>query len=331
MTFRIGKNFHIIHMTDDVRVLNLWYYDVFAVRQFMPEGYMAAEKRDASLVLVGELCVEPLAPAFRFEGWQDMPLGRFYREHGERFHSLAWYVDDGMAELYQALRQAEIECRGIGGVRLGDSYVDGPVFTHPRDTLTQLEFIPAPNVPGGPAMLRDPRYEPGWRASWWADYHPLQIQKLSHVTFSTFDLDKALAVYVDRLHGTLLYEAENPALNSRSMFVLLGEDLVIELAQPAGDGPLKADMDRFRSGIYAVAFKVRDLDDARRYLERKGVKVSWSDEPVAFVTDPETTHGVVMGFTTWDVPGDPRPDWTDNPEVLPARLFSASDAPATGT
>ena len=51
----------------------------------------------------------------------------------------------------------------------------------------------------------------------------------------------------------------------------------------------------------------------------------------AFVTDPETTHGVVMGFTTWDVPGDPRPDWTENPEVLPARLFSASDAPASGT
>ena len=46
MTFRIGKNFHIIHMTDDVRELSLWYYDVFAVRQFMPEGYMAAEKRE---------------------------------------------------------------------------------------------------------------------------------------------------------------------------------------------------------------------------------------------------------------------------------------------
>src|SRR5579862_7713837 len=76
MTFRIGKNFHIIHMTDDVRELNLWYYDVFAVRQFMPEGYMAAEKRDASLVLIGELCVEPLAPAFRVPGWEDLPLGR---------------------------------------------------------------------------------------------------------------------------------------------------------------------------------------------------------------------------------------------------------------
>jgi len=90
-------------------------------------------------------------------------------------------------------------------------------------------------------------------------------------------------------------------------------------------------MDRYHSGIYAVTFKVRDLDDARRYLERKGVKVSWSDEPVAFVTDPEATHGVVMGFTTWDVPGDPRPDWTENPEVLPAQLLGASDAPASGT
>ena len=58
MAFQIGKNFHIIHMTDDLRDLDTWYYDVFSVRRFMPESYMPAEKRDASLVILGELCVE---------------------------------------------------------------------------------------------------------------------------------------------------------------------------------------------------------------------------------------------------------------------------------
>jgi hypothetical protein len=66
------------------------------------------------------------------------------------------------------------------------------VFTNPKDTLTQLEFIPSPTAPGGPVLLRDPRYEPGWSPSWWADYHPLQIQKASHVTVSTFDLDDSV-------------------------------------------------------------------------------------------------------------------------------------------
>jgi len=331
MTFRIGRNFHIIHMTGDLRELGMWYYDVFSVRQFVPEGYMAAEKRDASLVLLGELCVEPLAPAFRIQGWGDMPLGRFYRQHGKRFHSLAWYVDEGMGELYDRLRGEGIECRGTGGARLSGPYVEGPVFTHPRDTLTQLEFIPAPNAPGGPALLRDPRYEPGWRPSWWADYHPLQVQKVSHVTVSTFGLAKSLEVYVDVLQGTLLHEGDDPALNSRSAFVLVGEDLVVELAEPLGPGPLQDDMDRFHHGIYAVTFKVRDLDDARRHLERKNVKMNWSG-PTAFATDPESTHGVVMGFTTWELPDDPRPDWTERPEgPVPARLFVGSDAPVGGT
>jgi catechol 2,3-dioxygenase-like lactoylglutathione lyase family enzyme len=330
MTFRIGKNFHIIHMTNDLRELDLWYYDVFSVRRFMPEGYMAAEKRDASLVLLGELCIEPLAPAFRVPGWEDLPLGRFYQQHGKRLHSIAWYVDEGMAELYDALRTAGIECRGTAGARLTGPYVEGPVFTHPRDTLTQLEFIPAPNAPGGPALLRDPRYDAGWRPSWWADYHPLQIQKVSHVTVSTFSLAKALEVYLDVLGGRLLYETVDEALNARSAFVLVGEDLVIELAEPVGDGPLRDDMERSHDGIYAVTFKVRDLDDARHHLERKGVKATWSSDD-AFATDPGTSHGVALGFTTWELPDDPRPDWTEGPEgVVPARLF-VSEPPADGT
>ncbi len=131
MGFKIGKNFHVIHMTDDVRQLDLWYYDVFSVRRFMPESYMPAEKRDASLVLLGEVCIEPLAPAFGVDGWERMPLGRYYLQHGKRLHSLAWYVDDGMADLYRDLRAADIECRGTAGVLLTGDYVDGPVFTHP--------------------------------------------------------------------------------------------------------------------------------------------------------------------------------------------------------
>ena len=62
MAFRIGKNFHIIHMSDDLRELDGWYYDIFSVQRFMPDSYGAAEVRDASLVLIGDLCIETLAP-----------------------------------------------------------------------------------------------------------------------------------------------------------------------------------------------------------------------------------------------------------------------------
>jgi catechol 2,3-dioxygenase-like lactoylglutathione lyase family enzyme len=321
MAFKIGKNFHVIHMTSDVRELGLWYYDVFSVRQFMPESYMEAEKRDASLILLGDLCIEPLAPAFRVEGWERMPLGRYYTQHGKRLHSLAWYVDEGMEDLYRRLRAAGIECRGTAGVLLTGDYVDGPVFTHPRDTLTQLEFIPAPNAPGGPAMLRDPRFAPGWSSFWWADYHPLQIQKISHLTVSTSDLAKARDLYLGLLQGTLLHEGDNPVLGARSAFVQVGTDMVVELAEPVGEGPLQADMVRFHHSLYSLTFKVRDLGDAEAYLESKGVKFTSADG-TTLVSDPDTTQGCVMGFTTWEIPGDTRPDWTDHREgVIPAQLF----------
>ncbi|HLG67006.1 MAG TPA: VOC family protein [Acidimicrobiales bacterium] len=322
MTFRIGRNFHIIHMTDDLRALDAWYYEVFSVRRFLPAHYSPAEQRDASLVLIGDLCIETLAPAFHAEGWDAMPLGRFFTRHGRRFHSIAWYVDEGMAELHDALLAAGFDCRGTGGVRLSGGYKDGsPVFTNPKDTLTQLEFIPAPDAPGGPALLGDPRYQPGWQPSWWADYHPLQIQKLSHVTVSTFDLSRALEVYAGTLGGTLVHEADNPVHRSRSAFVQVGDDVLVELAQPAGEGPLQADMARFHHGIYAVTFKVRDLDDAAAHLDRCGVAYARADEGT-IVSDPDTTQGCVMAFTDRDVPGDRRPDWTAVAgDAVPARVF----------
>jgi len=91
----IGKLFHIIHMTGDLPALEDWYDDVFSVRRgFLDHNYMPGEKRDASLVVLGDCVIEPLAPAFRVDGWDTMPLGRFYQRFGNHWHSIAWYTDD---------------------------------------------------------------------------------------------------------------------------------------------------------------------------------------------------------------------------------------------
>src|SRR2546425_1092250 len=86
--FTIGKLFHVIHMADNLETLDRWYDDVFAVTRFM-NGYSAAEKRDASLVLIGDLVMEPMAPA-REEGAEAMPVGRFHARFGQHLHSIAW-------------------------------------------------------------------------------------------------------------------------------------------------------------------------------------------------------------------------------------------------
>jgi hypothetical protein len=324
MAFKIGKNFHIIHMTDDLKQLDAWYYDIFSVQRFMPDSYGAAEVRDASLVLIGELCVEPLAPAFRVEGWDKKPLGRFYNRRGKRFHSLAWYVDSGIDELYRSLKAAGVRCYGTAGVTLGgDLPPDGVFFTHPRDTYTQLEFV---GRPIGDHM-RDPRLQPGWSPEWWAERHPLQLQAFSHATVSTRDVGRARDVYVSLLDGELVYEGEIAHSQTNSAFVLVGDDLMVELAQPMEDSsPMAQDLEQHHEGLYSLSYKVRDLDQAEEYLTHKGVKAIMNDG-TTLVTDPATTFGCVMRFTTWNIPGDPRPDWSAS---IPEPALTAESEP-TGT
>jgi len=316
MTVRVGRNFHIVHMTGDLRELDLWYYDVLSVQRFQPDNYMPAEKRDASLVLVGDLCMEPLAPAFRVDGWDEMPLGRFYNRFGSRLHSLAWYVDEGFDELYQRLHDAGIRMFGTGGVTQQGGVPQGALFTHPRDTCTQLEFMVAPSA-DGPRWQRDPRYHAGWSPRWWADIHPLHIERASYATVSVRDVDAARDLYVDVLGATLLHEGENPATRSRDAYVLLG-DLVVDFAQPLdAESPLAEDMERFGPSLASMTFEVADLASAEAHLTGKGVRLAVNDG-TTLVSDPATTGGAVMCFTSASVPGDPRPKWSEGGGLPPA-------------
>jgi catechol 2,3-dioxygenase-like lactoylglutathione lyase family enzyme len=309
MTVRIGRNFHVVHMTGDLKELDAWYYDVFSVQRFMPDNYMPHEVRDASLVVLGDLCLEPLAPAFRVEGWDAMPLGRFYRRFGKRLHSLAWYVDEGFDELYARLHDAGVRMLGTGGVKQEGAGPQGAVFTHPRDTCTQLEFIPTPE-PDSPWNARDPRFVPRWTPKWWAQSHPLHIERFSCATVSARDVDAARNLYVDVLGGTLLHEADDDMTRTRNAYVLVG-DLVVNFAQPVDPtSPIAQDMEQHGESLVAMTFEVADLASAEEHLLRKGVKLAITNGSV-LVTDPETSQGAVMVFTTNPIPGDPRPTWSD--------------------
>ena len=138
----IGKLFHIIHMTGDLPALEAWYDDVFSVRRgFLDHNYMPGEKRDASLVVLGDCVIEPLAPAFRVDGWDVMPLGRFYKRFGNHWHSIAWYTDDA-GEIWQRCTDNNIRVYVEGGVLTDERPApSSAIMTHPKDTITQLEFM----------------------------------------------------------------------------------------------------------------------------------------------------------------------------------------------
>jgi catechol 2,3-dioxygenase-like lactoylglutathione lyase family enzyme len=307
--FRIGKNFHIIHMTDDLTVLDAWYDDVFSVERFMDHQYADILKRYGSLVLIGDLCIEPMAPSLDVEGWDHVAIGRFWKRFGKRWHSIAWYTEtaDDMVEIFDQLVADNVRIYTGAGQKSQDAPPPGALFTHPQDTITQLEFIPSP----GPASpMKDPRFfDEAFDPGRWATEHPLHILKSSHTTLTTRDMPKALDLYVRSLGGTLLYEGDMELQGTHSAFVAVGTDLVIEIAQPFDEtSPIGADMAKMGESLYSVTLRVLDLGEAETYLTSKGFRFAQQDDQFLF-SDPESSQGVVFGFTTWDIPNDPRPAW----------------------
>ena len=182
--FTVGRNFHVIHMTDDLAALDAWYVDVFGMQRYVIENYSPELHRHASLGVIGELCIEPMQPAFDDERWNRGPIGRYYERSGISWHSIAWYVDDveGLTELRDGLEAADVELLALLGGKLehdADAPEDRPIFTHPNSTVTQLEFmVPHPNIP-------DVRPHPAFSPAWWHTTHPLHIRKTSHFTLAT--------------------------------------------------------------------------------------------------------------------------------------------------
>ncbi|GAA3947178.1 VOC family protein [Microbacterium soli] len=298
----IGRLFHIIHLTDDLPALEAWYDDVFSVRRgFLDHHYMEGERRDASLVLLGDSVIEPLAPAFRVDDWAEYPLGRFYNRFGTHWHSIAWYTDDA-GEIWQRLTDAGVRVYIEGG-KLTDTRPgpDSAIMTHPKDTLTQLEFM----RPNGVVEENDPRLKPDWDPNWWINNHPIQTPGLAYTTVLTKDLDRAEQVYGELLGGTVLHKGSSELTGTDDVYVQVG-DTVVQLSKPNTDGTIAAaDFEKNREIHHAAAFKVLDLDKTKEYLEEKGIKTVARDDQT-LISDPATTHGVPFRWTTWDVPGGPR-------------------------
>ena len=112
------------------------------------------------------------------EGWDRAPAGRFFRRFGQRWHSIAWYVDyvEGLTELRDGLQAADVELLVLLGGKLehdDDAPEDRPIFTHPSSTVTQLEFMVPTPMPLRPAPARSRT-----RPTWWHDTHPLHLRKI---------------------------------------------------------------------------------------------------------------------------------------------------------
>lgn len=294
--FKIGKLFHLTHAVSDLDAVDNWYNDVFSVCRFY-RGYEKAAVRDASLITIGDVVMEPLQLA-RVPGAENSPIGKFVARFGQHFHSIAWYVDN-VVDLCAKLNQSNIRLYGLTGKPVTQPERMQAVWTHPKDSHALLEF----------AMIDrftiDARLQPGWSPAFWRDQHPLGIERASHITVLMNDLGEARALYQDALQGKLIHEEEKPG-EKRSAFFAVGEDTVIEAAQPlSASSPEARDLKSNGEGIYSVTFKTKDLRRAAEFLKSKKQRIDKQDAD-SLVVDKQDTFGMVIGFTERAIPNDPR-------------------------
>jgi hypothetical protein len=309
----VGDLYHVIHAGDALAPLDEWYDAVFSPRRgILDDDYFEPQKRQASMFAIADCLVEAMAPRKDIAGWETSPMGKFNSRFASHWHSVAFYADD-VGPLWDRLIDHGI--RVVKGGQPGDR-VDGrpgeftPIYTHPRDTITQLEFArrrPREGVRdfGLPGEV-DPRYLPGWSGDWWATNHPLGIERMSYITVVTADEEKARRVFIDVLGGTYLMEARSSLTETRDVYVSLGSQTVLQLSIPEGETSLAgSELATYGESLHSVAFTVRDLQAVESFLITKGVAIAARDGETILV-DPATSFGAPYRFTTCRVPGDPR-------------------------
>src|SRR5262249_49373285 len=137
------------------------------------------------------------------------------------------------------------------------------------------------------------------------DEHPLGLERCSHLTLVVSDLERARGLWVDTLEGRPFLERESRAHGTRSLFVAVGDEVVVELAQPLAAGSSAArELARHGEILHAASFRVRDLERAGAFLRELGLKAEPRADEIAL--GPEQALGARYRFIQAGLPGDPR-------------------------
>jgi catechol 2,3-dioxygenase-like lactoylglutathione lyase family enzyme len=290
----IGKLFHLAHIVEDLDATDRLYDEIFSCQRYY-RRYETAARREASLLIVCDQCMEPIAPSTD-PADASTPLGRFKTRFGNRIHSIAWYVDD-IESFTARLLGHGVRLVGLTGRPVTDPAKATAIWTHPADTGALLEFCPS-------GFAADPRLEPGWTTTRWRD-HPLGLLRTSHVTVLFGDAAAGQRVYGDILGGRLLHTDHADPAVARS-FYAIGEDTVIEVAAPS-DASTPEGQDREAAGnaVHSVTFSTADLDRATGFLTDNGVPTTRASEHDLHL-DLASSHGLNVFLTDRIIPGDTR-------------------------
>jgi catechol 2,3-dioxygenase-like lactoylglutathione lyase family enzyme len=292
---RLGKMFHLTPLVDDLGAAEFFFNTVFSPLCMM-RNYSEHWHRHAAIYVIAETSIEPMQCLPPGPGQEATSWFRYADKFGARVHNMAFYCND-LDDLGQRLEAAGVRCTDAGS--------GNTLFCHPKDTPGMLEFHPSEGFWEG----LDPRFRPEWdafRDAFWAQNHPLGLQRISHVTVVVEDLPAAEKFYVDVLDAVPLPDQAATIPGGVARHVVVGEDTIIELLAPGdGDSVAARDLARVGPSVTGITMTVKDVQEAAGWLERLG-------DTVAEVTDHEIrldvdrTWGCEYRFTDRVLVGDPR-------------------------
>jgi catechol 2,3-dioxygenase-like lactoylglutathione lyase family enzyme len=277
------KVLHINQLLGPFEEANRFYEDVFGAVEYM-NSYDPGERRDASLFVIGDTCIELFSPRD-----DESLLGRNLVRHGPSFHSFEWKVPD-LDEARTAFQER--------GVRITTDRPGSFFMTHPKDCHGLLLEL-CPHEMGG-----DPRIEPGWSPDPWRD-GPLGVDRLNMMSAAVTDVDAAAAWLHDLTGADELYREDRPGVG-RAVGFWIG-DTALELLEAAPGGAVATHVARVGARLRSVCFRVADTDATAEHLRSKGLRVVPGDVEGWIAIDPDDNYGVLWQFTEAALPNDPRP------------------------
>ena len=209
-----------------------------------------------------------------------------HSRHGAHFLGMEYEAD--MTEVREAMAAHGVRSIRDIGVACHTSPADcfGVDFEFYQDSF--YENLSADAAPRMISRVRPVEY--------WRDQHPLGMHGLKAYTIAVSDIEAAKCFVQSFLSGVVVRDEVRPEIAARALELQVADTLV-ELLSPMGDGLLRRQLERIGQGILSVVFRVRDLEQARRYFAQRNVELvngtAWNRLLVA----PTANLGVFFEFS----------------------------------
>ena len=122
--------------------------------------------------------------------------------------------------------------------------------------------------------------------------------RIDHISIVVEDFDRAYDFYANVLGLEVLKVEESELHGVKAAFLKIG-DMMIEIIQPLGEGPIADFLEKRGPGFHHVAFEVPDLPEALDEVDGRGLRVLGEPKPgihggrISFL-HPKDTQGTMV-------------------------------------